>query len=850
MPGPPVAAASLPARLLDDYLARARAQQRSLLETALRTRSPAARQLLARLAVGAPPDALLAAARARRHGGVPPLEPDPQALVDLARVIALQDLFPTDQADGLALLDLALDRFGPERIPDFHQGLHAQLAYHLGDPARSAALTACYSQISPAVRSALLADLANPLLSSPGADPAEWLNAFRAFFPAPGPSLADRVDRVPFDRITAVVDRATNADQTISVIITSFMPDTGLVTSVRSLLDQSWPHVEVLVVDDASPPDYDPVLDCCAAMDDRVRLVRLPTNGGTYLARNAGLDAASGRIVTFQDADDWSHPLRLEHQARPLLDDTALVATLSNGLRATENLRVTRLGRVLVQPIESSLMFRKDQVLSRIGYFDSVRKAADSEYRMRVEAAFGREAVRRLDGPCYSLVRIKSNSLSYAEIRSGWMHPARAAYRSAFGLWHCQIRDGTASSYLPRDLKQRPFAAPAHVRGASQPAPLRGYDVVFAGDWRRNPGPQQSTLEEIKALTRHRMRVGVLHLESYRFLTQQRQPLCQPVQRLINDGTVDHLLGTEPAEVSLLIVEDPSVLQFPPGIPCHVRADRVVIHAGEAPCRQDGTDQRYDPQTCTRATQELFSAEPTWLPRGPAVRAVLGPRLPSSAALAPFDRPGTVDPARWRLHRPGFRSSVPVIGRHSPDDRMEWPAEPETLRQVYAAPDFDVRILGGAGVPRRLLGTGRTPVNWLVYDYHDVTSRSFLYQLDFYVYFSHPDAVEVPSRAILEALAAGCVTILPETLSEMFGDAAIYCRAAEVRQVIRAWHADRHGFLRQSRRATDRVRERYGHDSYARLVRSLLGRPAGGETRDRRPDGDAACQPLLSSSTT
>jgi glycosyltransferase involved in cell wall biosynthesis len=65
-------------------------------------------------------------------------------------------------------------------------------------------------------------------------------------------------------------------------------------------------------------------------------------NGGTYVARNAGLDAATGDFVTFQDSDDWSHPLRLERQVAPLLADEAIFSTTSTGMRVTPDLVLTR----------------------------------------------------------------------------------------------------------------------------------------------------------------------------------------------------------------------------------------------------------------------------------------------------------------------------------------------------------------------------------------------------------------------------------------------------------------------------------------------------------------------------
>src|SRR4029078_8523964 len=115
-------------------------------------------------------------------------------------------------------------------------------------------------------------------------------------------------------------------------------------TTVRSLVAQTWTNHEILLVDDGSPVEFDPILRAATGLDPRVRLIRMVTNGGTYLARNAGLDAASGDFVTFQDSDDWSHPLRLELQIATLLADEPIFSTTSVGMRVTADLLVSRPG--------------------------------------------------------------------------------------------------------------------------------------------------------------------------------------------------------------------------------------------------------------------------------------------------------------------------------------------------------------------------------------------------------------------------------------------------------------------------------------------------------------------------
>ncbi|GGO24405.1 glycosyltransferase family 2 protein [Micromonospora parathelypteridis] len=66
--------------------------------------------------------------------------------------------------------------------------------------------------------------------------------------------------------------------------------------------------VELIAVDDASPDGCGDMLRSYAAGRDGVRVVHLSSNVGLGLARNAGLDVATGRYVWFIDSDDWLPP--------------------------------------------------------------------------------------------------------------------------------------------------------------------------------------------------------------------------------------------------------------------------------------------------------------------------------------------------------------------------------------------------------------------------------------------------------------------------------------------------------------------------------------------------------------
>jgi glycosyltransferase involved in cell wall biosynthesis len=850
--GPPEA---YPPQLLNDYLAIARTcspRTEGLLAlriTASRTASLSARRLLAHAATGAASlEQLLAAARGgvRARQKLQGSRMHPGALVDLARVMAWQDILPDDTSDALALLDLALECFGPDSIPENHQGFHARLAYHLGDAARASTLLEIYPHVPDAIRSILKLDLTNPFINVDGGETAEWLRRFEDLLPPCHLMLSANNDRAPFDRLTATADRLGAEGPTVTVVVTSFRPSHGLQTAIRSLINQSWVNVEILVVDDGSGPEYDPFLRACGGLDERVSVIKLDYNVGTYCARNVGFDAASGEFITFLDSDDWAHPTRLEQQLRPLLADPSRLATIGHALKANDDLRLSLFPRSPRTTYAPSLLFRRDPVLNRVGYLDGIRKSADNEYVARINAAFGAGTVHNL-GSVLGLYRLIPDSLSSNDFRGRWVHPARFAYRSAYRLWHRQIEAGEAEPYMARSPTRRPFAAPGYLRNREgDSAEAESCDVVFAGDWRRCEGSQRAVVEEIEALRERGLRIGVVHMESFRFMTPEWEPLSASIQGLVNKGKIAHCLPTERRRVSLLIIRDPLCLQFAAGRPSRLEVERVSVVANQAPRDRDGQDLRYVPRACTAAVEQLFSVRPLWLPQGPQARQSLQETGVGGLELSERDMRPVIDPEVWCLERIGFRAALPIVGFHYDAERAKWPKRRDALLQVYPdSPEIDVRIMGGRESARALLGSTALPSNWMAYEHDEVSIRSFLFQIDFWAYFPHPAWTEGSDQAIVEALAAGCVVILPHQFRDIFGDAAVYRRPSEVQETISSYHSNPELFAGQSMLAQQRVRTMFGQKQYSDLISTLLPSSSTseaettgvGRTNERAQDG-------------
>lgn len=82
--------------------------------------------------------------------------------------------------------------------------------------------------------------------------------------------------------------------------------------TIKSVLAQTYPHWEMLIAEDCSPDNTRDVIVGWTMVDPRIRLIKLECNGGPAMARNAALEQAKGRWVTFLDSDDLWLPQKLE----------------------------------------------------------------------------------------------------------------------------------------------------------------------------------------------------------------------------------------------------------------------------------------------------------------------------------------------------------------------------------------------------------------------------------------------------------------------------------------------------------------------------------------------------------
>lgn len=329
---------------------------------------------------------------------------------------------------------------------------------------------------------------------------------------------------------TPAVDEARDAqahssvaapDPLVTVIVTTYNMEQYIEQSLRSLAGQSYRPLEILVVDDASKDGTLAVLQRLKNEIPNLRVLSQRRNAGTYVARNLGIRGARGSLITFNDADDISHPDRIRRQVdlwrrRAVNPDETMV--VCDYQRISES-GETILNRGLVQRLSMQSPLIPKAVFDEMGVFDSVRMSADAELIDRFRIRFSASNILHVKAALY-FAKVRGGSLTAAvgaESSLGtseadaerpvqeFLSEPRRQYLASYQAWH---RDRGTDVRMEFPLRARPFYTPdQHARDVPSPARVVAGMATHLG--------RRSTVEHAVQSIAAQVDMLFLHLNDY-----------------------------------------------------------------------------------------------------------------------------------------------------------------------------------------------------------------------------------------------------------------------------------------------------------------------------------------------
>ncbi len=146
-----------------------------------------------------------------------------------------------------------------------------------------------------------------------------------------------------------------------SVVVPAFNASATLAETLTSLLRQTHPSYEVIIVDDGSTDDT-PRIAARFARDRRVRVIR-QSNRGLAGARNTGIAAARGAVIGFCDSDDTWRPEKLAlHIAHLEANPQVGVSYCGSALMNDAGVLIGQAQRPRLTNIDATLLFKRNPI--------------------------------------------------------------------------------------------------------------------------------------------------------------------------------------------------------------------------------------------------------------------------------------------------------------------------------------------------------------------------------------------------------------------------------------------------------------------------------------------------------
>lgn len=205
----------------------------------------------------------------------------------------------------------------------------------------------------------------------------------------------------------------------VSVVIPCYNAVRFVADAIRSGLEQTYPHREVIVIDDGSTDRSAEVLQ---SYGSAIRWETGPNRGGCA-ARNRGLQLAQGELIQFLDSDDWLYPNKLERQvtalttnpqATPICDWDVIEADHVVQHVTSPDSCEDSLLPLLTRPLQTASPLHRKSLLTQVGGFrEGLPCSQERDLHLRL-ACHG-WSLQRIPEPLYAVRRLAGSVSSSLE---------------------------------------------------------------------------------------------------------------------------------------------------------------------------------------------------------------------------------------------------------------------------------------------------------------------------------------------------------------------------------------------------------------------------------------------------
>ncbi|MET6998758.1 glycosyltransferase [Chitinophaga sp. H8] len=251
----------------------------------------------------------------------------------------------------------------------------------------------------------------------------------------------------------------------VSVIIPCFNSSMFMREAIESIMNQSYPELEILLIDDGSTDNTLDIIQELSALDGRIKLVRNERNLKLVNTLNKGISLCNGKYIARMDADDIACPLRIEKQVA-YMETHPEIGLLGSFIEEFDDKRIIGRG---IQPISDERI--RAYIFTASAFFHPgvlIRRDVLSAHNLQYEEQFtiGQDHALWINMLQHTkaanipeiLLRYRVNAQSLTQVsnrnRSSRRVVLKAIYRSAISKAGLQLSDEELSLYSCSMAKQ------------------------------------------------------------------------------------------------------------------------------------------------------------------------------------------------------------------------------------------------------------------------------------------------------------------------------------------------------------------------------------------------------------